>query len=178
MEAILIFKAASAVKAIAAYFEIIESVDSNVQKLIQQSFRSAVMNLEYAKDCPSSITQKDYILQAKNEFIRAIAVEKDENLVSSYIGLAMCQFLLDDKVNAQKSLAKIDDIKLSSSERNKCRALDLAMPQADSFSSLLLPGLRIIKKLRGSKGTFEKFREAKLDEYKKSGIGCIEGIAI
>ena len=83
MDPITIFKAASITESIAAYMGVIDSVSSNMKKLLQQSFKSALMNLEYAKNASNSTIRDNYIKQATNEFIRAIAVEENENLVSA-----------------------------------------------------------------------------------------------
>ena len=105
MEPIAIFKAISVAQAIAAYFGLIESTSGNVKKLLNQSLKSAVYNLECAKNAQGS-AQLEYVKQAQNEFIRAIAVEQNESLISAYVGLAMCQFHRGDKINAADSLKR------------------------------------------------------------------------
>lgn len=113
----LIFGSINLTKAIAAYFGLINSVDSNVQKLLHQAFKSAIQNLEYAE---SAIEQNkmEYIRIARERFIDAIAVEENENLISAYVGLAMCQFYLGDIYNAKTTLTKVHDVRLSRSAKN------------------------------------------------------------
>lgn len=75
---------------IAEYFGLIEGVNTKVTKLVHQAFISAKDNLTYAKGTTGQ-NQIEYIKQAKSEFIRAVAVEENENKILSLAGLAMCQ---------------------------------------------------------------------------------------
>lgn len=113
----LIFGSLNLTKAIAAYFGLINSVDSNVQKLLHQAFKSAIQNLEYAESAVKQ-NKMEYIKTAKDRFIDAIAVEENENLISAYVGLAMCQFYLGDLYNAQITLQKVDTVQLTRSAKN------------------------------------------------------------
>ena len=116
----------NATLAIASYFELIDTVSSDVSKLLHQSFKSARMNLELAQTSSELVQQKEYLKEARNKFIEAIAVEKDENLVSAYAGLTMCQLLLGDNANAQLTLKKISQVELSKSEKTKSAAKGFA----------------------------------------------------
>ena len=107
---------------IAAYFGLIETVSSNVSSLVHQSFKSARLHLEMARTASSREQSKEYIKEAMKKFVEAIAVEKDENLVSSYVGLAMCQYLLGDKENAQKAIQSINNVGLSKPQVMKAGA--------------------------------------------------------
>ena len=60
---------------------------------------------------------KEYLKSALHSFNLAIAVEENENLISSYVGLAMCQFLLGDKENYESSLKKASSTKLKIREK-------------------------------------------------------------
>ena len=106
-------------KSAAAYLGLIESSSTNINSLVHQAFKSALMNLEYAKTASTQSQGKEYLKEAKNEFIKAIAVEKDECLVSAYVGLAMCQYLLGDSRNAELTINKIASVKLSNAEKMK-----------------------------------------------------------
>lgn len=106
MDPITIFKAASIAESIAAYLGVVDSVSANIKKLLHQSFKSALINLKDAKDASNSNTCESYFKQAINEFIRAIAVEENENLVSAYLGLSICQYTLVDLINAKTTLKK------------------------------------------------------------------------
>ncbi len=110
----VIFGSINMATSIAAYFGLIESVGGNVQKLLHQAFKSAIQNLEYAQTASSDINRLDYIKTAKERFIDAISVEENENLISSYVGLAMCQHLMGDI-----TIQSINDVKLTLSEKTK-----------------------------------------------------------
>lgn len=179
MDPIAIFKAVSVAESIAAYLGVIDSVSSDMKKLLQQSFKSALLNLEYAKNAFNPSIRENYIKQATNEFIRAIAVEENENLVSAYLGLSMCQYMLGDSTNAKSTLQKIQLVKLSKKERAKAIAYDVSggggvldhsipspLPQA-----ILWRGL---KRTFGSKGINELVRESTLDSYKEKSIKSLK----
>lgn len=147
---------------IAEYLGLIESLSSDVKKLIHQSLKSAITNLDYAKNAYDETNQRRYICQATNEFIRAIAVEENENLVSAYLGLAICQYLTGDICNSNNTIGKVYEIKLSKSERAKAIAKDTFLRTAP----VLVCDVQIIRRAFGDKGKHEKFRELSLDLYK------------
>ena len=173
MDLTIIFKATSILKSIAAYLGIIDNIPADVKKLLHQSFLSAIQNLDFAKNSNSE-NQSDYLKTAKREFINAISVEENENLVSSYLGLAMCQFLLGDKDNAHNTLSKISSVQLSTSERNKAIALDISGINDIVLGRVApLPMIwRGVKRVSGTKGSYEISRESSLEEYKKSALMC------
>ena len=107
-----IFSTINMAKSIAAYLGLIESVDRNIQRLLHQAFRGATENLQYAKSS-SGANQLDYIKRARDKFIDAVAVEQDENLISSLLGLSMCQHLLGDTANSKVTFERIKSVKLS-----------------------------------------------------------------
>ena len=103
-----------------------------MKKLIHQSLGSAIHNLECAKNT-QGVLQADYVKQAQDEFIRAIQVEQNESLISAYVGLAMCQYLLNDKYNASKSLIQAKQVTLSKTEIVKYALLS-SLPPIDLLS--------------------------------------------
>lgn len=109
---------------IAEYFGFIGGIDTKVTKLLHQAFLSAKTNLECALDS-SGQNQIDYIKQAKAEFIRAVAVEENENKIISLLGLSMCQSMLGDNANAQITFNKINDVELTRAEKTKAKAVDV-----------------------------------------------------
>lgn len=127
MDPITIFKAVSITQAIAAYFGLIESTSNDVKKLLHQSLGSAIHNLECARNS-QGVLQADYVKQAQDEFIRAIQVEKNESLISAYVGLAMCQYHRNDKYNASESLIQAKQVTLSITEIVKYTALSTIGP--------------------------------------------------
>lgn len=87
-------------------------IKSDVQSLMHMYFKSAYENLNYALTA-SGKNQKEYLRQARNRFIDATTIEKNENLILSYIGLALCQVLTDDNENSTKTICKIKNVDIS-----------------------------------------------------------------
>lgn len=117
MGAELIFGTAKVTTSIAAYFGLIENVSSDVKKLLHEPFLSAIDNLKQAMGASSERSRYNCIEKARENFTKAKALEKDENLVSSLFGLAMCQYYLGDVHNAQTSLQEIESLQLSSAKK-------------------------------------------------------------
>lgn len=181
MDPITIFKAASIAESIAAYFGVVDSVSADMKRLLHQSFKSALMNLEYAKDTSNPDARGSYIKQAINEFIRAIAVEENENLISAYLGLSMCQYTLGDFTNAKTTLQKIASVNLSKTERAKVIAYDVGGYSEVLDHSIPMPlaqGIvwRGIKRTFGNKGANELRRENVLNLYKENAIKGLKAI--
>lgn len=84
-------------------------IKSDVQALMHMYFKSAIENLNYALTA-SGENQKEYLRQARNRFIDATTIEKNENLILSYIGLALCQALTNDMDNSTKTINKIRNV--------------------------------------------------------------------
>lgn len=84
-------------------------IKSDVQALMHMYFKSAIENLNYALTA-SGENQKEYLRQARNRFIDATTIEKNENLILSYIGLALCQALTNDMDNSTKTINKIRSV--------------------------------------------------------------------
>lgn len=87
-------------------------IKNDVQSLMHMYFKSACENPDYALNA-SCENQKEYLRQARNRFIDATTIEKNENLILSYIGLALCQALTDDNENSTKTISKIKNIDIS-----------------------------------------------------------------
>lgn len=88
---------------------------SDIQDLMHIFFRSACQNLDLALYADEKCYQ-DYLLQARNRFIDALAIEKNENLILSYLGLSLCQLLLGDINNYKRSLRQILEISFTKSQ--------------------------------------------------------------
>lgn len=78
----------------------------DIQHLMHMHFRSAYENLQYVFKA-SEDNRNGYLIQARNRFIDASTIEHNENLILTYLGLALCQNLLDDFVNAERTLNMI-----------------------------------------------------------------------
>lgn len=109
---------------IAEYFGLIEGVSTQVTKLVHQAFISAKDNLEYARTS-SGQNQIDYIKQAKDRFIDAVAVEENENKILALVGLSMCQFMLGDTLSAQRSLERVRNVELTRAENAKYKTTEV-----------------------------------------------------
>ena len=171
----IIFASATAGKSIAEYLGLVESIHSDIKALLHQSFNGAKMNLECAKSATGT-NQIDYIKQAKNQFINAIGVEKGANLVTSYLGLAMCQFLLGDITNARTSLECIRTVEIPKGERNKAAVADIILPDniLDWIWPIFGPLRKGTNRLFGGKGFFELSAEQKLERYKTECLKCLD----
>ena len=154
---------ANAALAIASYFELIDTVSSDVSKLLHQSFKSARMNLELAQTSDNLSQREEYVKEARNKFVEAIAVEKDENLVSAYAGLAMCQLFLGDEINMQLTLGKIGTLQLS-------RAAILKALATGSFKESFIPiptpvlgyGAKLVRVV-----VFDNYKQQAISEVEK-----------
>ena len=161
----VIFGVINLSNSIAGYLGLIENVGSNVKKLLHQSFKSAIQNIEYAKSANGQ-NQLDYIRRAKEQFIDAVSVEENENLISSLMGLAMCQYLLGDHFNSTKTIARIKDVNLTLSEKTKATS-------KIALKMMTMPGnLYVTYKLLRGENPYSDYtdRIAKFEEYKQLAL--------
>lgn len=84
-------------------------IQENIQSFMHIYFKSAYENLNYALNSDGD-NQISYLKQARNRFIDAASIERNENLILSYLGLAMCQVMLDDVANSKISINKIKTV--------------------------------------------------------------------
>lgn len=84
-------------------------IKNDIQSLMHMYFKSAYENLHYALTA-SGKNKDEYLRQAKARFIDATTVEKNENLILSYIGLAFCQAYTKDTENSTITLNKIKGV--------------------------------------------------------------------
>lgn len=106
----IIFKAGKITQSIEAFLKFIEI---NPKRFcVKESFDSALNNLIHAKTDIAE-NQKHNLRKARDYFICATGIEKKENLISVYLGIAMCQFLLGDIQNSQYTISQIKGVKLS-----------------------------------------------------------------
>lgn len=124
MEACIIFGTLNAAKTIAEYLGLIETVDNSIKQLLHQQFVAAQNFLKNAETATDNI-RVEYLKSALNSFNLAIAVEENENLISSYVGMAMCQYLLGDIANARSSLLNASKVQLRNTEVWRCRARNI-----------------------------------------------------
>ena len=84
-------------------------INDEMQKVLHMYFKSAIENLNYALHA-SEENKVDYIIQARNRFVDSTTIEVNENLIIAHFGLALTQFLLNDKTNGLNTLEKIKHI--------------------------------------------------------------------
>lgn len=104
---------------IAEYFGFIETIDSKVQKLLHQEFKSAISALEKAQNATDKANFDFCLNMARTSFEKAVAVEENENLISAYVGLSLTEFLMGDNNNSVLTLEKIKCVELSGISKNK-----------------------------------------------------------
>lgn len=93
-------------EALTSYSKLIRN---DVKELMHMFFKSACENLNYALNSDGE-GRNNYILAAKSRFIDAIAVEKNENLILSYLGLALCQIAHGEADNCIMTLHRIQSV--------------------------------------------------------------------
>lgn len=84
-------------------------IRQDILSMMHMYFKSAYENLDYAINA-SPGCKREYIIQARNRFIDACVIEKNENLILSYLGLSLCQKMLGDSDNSLISLNKIKSV--------------------------------------------------------------------
>lgn len=181
-----IFKAATISQAIAGYFDVVNDASKEVKNLSHRCYKRAFKNLENAQNASSKDNQIDYLETAAYEFFTATTLEQDMNLVSACLGLAMCQFLLDDKEHAKQSLAKTKDIELSKTAREQAIQIDIDDARQLMFMTLVTPLIphpqlsyifdKTTTKRNRTKGSCESMMESLLETYKNKALDCIQYI--
>lgn len=154
---------------IAEFLRLVESVDSKVTKLLHQSLKSALSNLEYAQHSNGQ-NQIEYIKQARVEFNQAVNVEEDENKILALTGLSICQSLLGDKGNASVTYNRISQVELSLKEMAKYTAIDVAAGWGGLAGGYLLKkmGLRnAVTFISSRQDTFRTVKQSALSMARK-----------
>jgi hypothetical protein len=86
--------------------DFLDLIRNDIQSMMHMHFRSAYENLNYALHA-NAHNKTEYLVQARNRFIDASTIERNDNLILTYLGLAFCQELLDDLANSNITLNKI-----------------------------------------------------------------------
>ena len=118
----MIFKSAAVLESLAKYFGLIESVSADVKRLRHEPFNSAIDFLELAKGTNDEGQQQKHVREAMIKFTEAMSLEDNENFISSYVGRAMCLYLLGEEDNARNTFAKIHNVKLTRPQEIKAIA--------------------------------------------------------
>lgn len=149
---------------IAQYFGLIETVSTDVKKLVHQAFMAAQENLQYAQNATGQL-QMDYICEAKNNFIKAVTVEDNENKIMALCGLSMCQCMLGDYQNARLTMNRINKVRLTNAEKIKAIAMELGVNMVNL--SIVLRDPVYLPILQERKSTFENIRDNAISLNKK-----------
>jgi predicted transcriptional regulator len=105
-------------KVVSEYLKITQSLSSKLDKLLEKDFEAAKMNLDQAGNAQSLEERKQLLRNARSHFIQAVSLakgipKKEEDLVCTYLGMAMCNYQLGEFLNAKKSLEDILDMELT-----------------------------------------------------------------
>lgn len=130
---------------IAEYFGLIESVSTDVKKLLHKDFQSAITSLQYAINATDDEHKKVNLQDARKSFLDATSVEENENLVSALAGLAMCQYFLGDSCNAEITLSKINAVQLTTAKKAQAIGKELAK---ETLKNMFIPGRQLFKMAR------------------------------
>ena len=103
------------VKSLGSFLGLVESLDTRLNRLCSSEFESGCKALEEA--CYSETEVESLLREARNHFRKATTLEKGERQALSYLGLSFCQWYLQDKNNAIRSLKEILNIKIVSTTR-------------------------------------------------------------
>ena len=147
---------ATCVKFVAEYLGLIESVVDNTSKLRHQPLNSAINWFNNAKNCKDKATMHTYLDDARREFMKATSLEEDENLISAYVGLSTCQYILGDKTNALENLKMINTIELSNGAIMREIAKYMLLPA-------ILREIMIAKATKARKNAFIVFKSKSLE---------------
>lgn len=91
-----IFMAKNLAVSIATYFKLVENVDAKINKLISKEFSSAIVMFEQVKLISSPTIYSNMLVTIIDRFNQAIALEKRERLLLSYLGLMISYFYLGE----------------------------------------------------------------------------------
>lgn len=91
-----IFMAKNLAVSIATYFKLAEDIDAKIEKLISKEFNSAIVMLEQVQHISNPAIYSNMLVAIIDRFNQAIALEKRERLLLSYLGLMISYFYLGE----------------------------------------------------------------------------------
>ncbi|MBE8971365.1 hypothetical protein IQ277_35810, partial [Nostocales cyanobacterium LEGE 12452] len=95
---------------IAKFLKLIESIESKVDHLMQVEFNAAWKTL--LQVCNSSSSDEQKFFDARDSFTKATCLEKGERLFYTYLGLAICHYLIDDISNVKIALLEATKVSI------------------------------------------------------------------
>jgi hypothetical protein len=92
----MIFLSKNLLVGIAKYFNIVESVDAKIDKLMSKEYDSAIALLRQISAINNQSTRHSLLIGAIDRFNQAIRLEKRERLLLSYLGLMMSYYYIGE----------------------------------------------------------------------------------
>ncbi|MDJ0725100.1 MAG: hypothetical protein QNJ38_08320 [Prochloraceae cyanobacterium] len=104
-------------KAIGNYLGVIDSLEIKIGKLVNSELDAA---LRAMKQASISVTETETLLrEARSKFNKAVHLEKEERLVSAYLGLALCHYQLGDLDNSKATLTEFSELEINLTVKRK-----------------------------------------------------------
>jgi hypothetical protein len=120
---------------------LVESLDSKVKKLLHSELNSAIRFYDQASKAQKQEQSIQLINDARVCFTKALDLEEEERLATTYIGLAVCQAQLEDWRNAQATLEEFASgkikIKSIAGAISNLSGIDDLRENAKRFTSLM-----------------------------------------
>jgi hypothetical protein len=91
-----IFLSKNLLAGLATYFDIVESVDVKIDKLMSKEYDSAIALLRQISAINNPSTRHSLLMGAIDRFNQAIRLEKKERLLLSYLGLMMSYYYIGE----------------------------------------------------------------------------------
>jgi tetratricopeptide (TPR) repeat protein len=138
---VLVAKLPIIIDSINAYLGLVESLDSKVKKLLHSELNSAIRFYDQASKAQKQEQSIQLINDARVCFTKALDLEEEERLATTYIGLAVCQAQLEDWRNAQATLEEFASgkikIKSIAGAISNLSGIDDLRENAKRFTSLM-----------------------------------------
>jgi hypothetical protein len=117
----LLFTAIDVTKSLAEYLELVESLGSKIDRIMNSEFDAAQRELEQAS---RSIDEAPNLLRsARSKFNRAASLERGQRLALTYVGLALCHHHLQDEANTRAALQDLLAVKCETMASDRLRAV-------------------------------------------------------
>ena len=104
-------------KAIGNYFGIIDSLEIKIGKLVDSELDAALRAMRQASN--STNEAQTLLREARSKLNKAVHLEKEERLVSAYLGLALCHYQLGDVNNSQQTLIEFSELEINLTVKRK-----------------------------------------------------------
>ena len=177
IELSLLFGVINSAKSIGDFFNIIESVDVKINKLIKSELNAGLESLRQAQI--SSCEKTSLLREARFSLNKAIHLEKQDRLFTTYIALAFCHYHLQDIPNTKAKLFELSKLEINYSkeyiiyaligENAKRPGLLVAHPAATT-SLIVLNSRYIYNLFKKQKRNENSFIDQLIEKYEKIEI--------